>query len=397
MSFLTRFFRAPDPPFEPEQRNISIADPAVLALFGGTPSLAGVSVNETSALGLSAVYRSVALIAGTIGTLPLRTLHDGPDGTRSRVPSFLDSPGGPTGLTPYEWTETVLAHLLLHGNAYCAHVFGGAGQILGLQPIHPSAVSVEQLRDGTVVYRVSLNDGKTEIFDGRSMTHIPALSTDGVRGLSPLHLARNSFGASIAGERTAARLFQDGALMSAIAVVDEELSEEDAKTIKEGLDRRVAGEANAGQIALINRKVSIHPWSVSPEDAQFLESRAFQVEEIARWYGVPPHLLAQTEKQTSWGTGVSEQNRGLARYNLELWTTRIQQRLSRLLPPGRKAEFDYTAFVQPDPETEIQLLIDQVDAGLLTVNEARRIRNMPDLPDEPAPRRPRAPKAEATQ
>lgn len=379
MNFLPRMFRAPDPPFEPpaEQRSISIADPGAFALFGSSPTLAGVSVTETSALGLSAVYRSVSLIAGTIATLPLRTLQDGPDGTRSRVPSWLDSPGGPTGLTPYEWTETVLAHLLLHGNAYCAHIYGGAGQVLGLQPIHPSAVSVEQLKDGTKVYRVSMSDGKTQLFDDRSMVHIPALSTDGVKGLSPLTLARQSFATSIAGERSAARLFKDGALMSAIATVDEAMTEEEAKAVKEGLDRKAAGEANAGQIALINRKVSIHPWSVSPVDAQWLESRAFQIEEVARWYGVPPHLLAQTEKQTSWGTGVSEQNRGLARYNLELWTTRIQQRLSRLLPPDRKAEFDYTVFVQPDPETEIKLLLEQVKGGLLTTNEARKIRNLP--------------------
>lgn len=383
MSWLD-WFRVPEP-YEPpaDERSVSIADPAAFALLGGSTTLAGVTVNETSALGLSAVYRSVALIAGTIATLPLRTIQDGPDGTRSRVPSWLDSPGGPTGLTPYEWTETVLAHLLLHGNAYCALIFGGAGQVLGLQPIHPSAVSVEQLRDGTKFYRVTLSDGKTQNFDDRTMVHIPALSTDGVKGLSPLTLARQSFATSIAGERSAARLFKDGALMSAIAVVDEELDEETAKTIKEGLDRKAAGEANAGQIALINRKVNIHPWSVSPVDAQWLESRAFQIEEVARWYGVPPHLLAQTDKQTSWGTGVSEQNRGLARYNLELWTTRIQQRLTRLLnapmPTGRKAEFDYTAFVQPDPETEIRLLLEQVKGGLLTVNEARKIRNLPPI------------------
>jgi phage portal protein BeeE len=121
-------------------------------------------------------------------------------------------------------------------------------------------------------------------------------------------------------------------------------------------------------------------WSMSAEDAQFLQSREFQVEEVARWFGLQPMHLAQTSKQTSWGTGVQEQNRGLARYVLEPWTTRIQERLSRLLTGAKKCEFDYTAFVQPDPETEIGLLIDQVNAGLLTINEARKIRNLPPLP-----------------
>lgn len=383
MSALARLFqRNTDPPSpEPEQRNISISDPSVLTLFGGAPSLSGVSVTEQSALGLSAVYRSVALIAGTIGTLPLRTLQDGPDGTRDRVPSFLDNPGGPLGPTPYEWAETVLCHLALHGNCYLAHIFGGAGQLIGLQPIHPMAVTPEILKDGTRIYRVTLSDGKVEVFDQRSMTHIPALSTDGIKGLSPIQVAKNSFGTSIAADRSAAKLFGNGALMSAIASVEDEMPEDEAKAIKDGLDRRIAGEANAGQIAFINRSVKITPWSLSPEDSQFIQGRAFQVEEVARWYGIPPHLLAQTEKQTSWGTGVSEQNRGLARYTLEPWTTRVQQRLSRLLPPNRKCEFDFTAFVQPDPETEIKLLIEQVQAGLITTNEARRIRNMPPLPE----------------
>lgn len=385
MSWFTRMLRAPDPPYEPptEERSISIADPAAFALFGGSPTLAGPTVNETSALGLSAVYRSVTLIAGTVATLPLRTLQAGADGTPTRVASFLDSPGGVNGPTPFEWMETVLLHLLLHGNAYLAHIYGGAGQILGLQPIHPSAVSVEHLKDGTKFYRVALSDGKTQDFDDRSMTHIMDSSTDGIRGLSRLQVARESFATSIAGERSAARMFKDGALMSAIATVDEALDEETAKTIKEGLDRKAAGEANAGQIALINRKVNIHPWSVSPVDAQFLESRAFQVEEVARWYGVPPHLLAQTEKQTSWGSGISEQNRALSTYTLESWTTRIQQRLTRLLnvdrPTGRKAEFDYTALIQPDPKTEIELLVKQVGGPFLTVNEARKIRNLPPI------------------
>lgn len=238
MSALARLFqRNTDPPSpEPEQRNISISDPSVLTLFGGAPSLSGVSVTEQSALGLSAVYRSVALIAGTIGTLPLRTLQDGPDGTRDRVPSFLDNPGGPLGPTPYEWAETVLCHLALHGNCYLAHIFGGAGQLIGLQPIHPMAVTPEILKDGTRIYRVTLSDGKVEVFDQRSMTHIPALSTDGIKGLSPIQVAKNSFGTSIAADRSAAKLFGNGALMSAIASVEDEMPEDEAKAIKDGLD-----------------------------------------------------------------------------------------------------------------------------------------------------------------
>jgi HK97 family phage portal protein len=371
-------FRAPDPPFEPEQRSISISDPNVFALFGASPTLAGVSVNEHSALGLSAVYRCVSLISGSIASLPMRTIRTNGDGTTTRSNSWLDNPAGPLDMTPHEFVESAVLHLLLHGNVFALKIVGGAGQLLGLQIIHPSLVCVE-VRDGVKRYRVTLDNGTVREYT-HQIVHIPGPSTDGVLGLSPINVARNSLGTSIAGERSAARLFSTGALMSAIATVDEELSEEDAKAIKEGLDRRVAGEAHAGQIALINRKVSIHPWSVSPEDAEFLSSRAFQVDEVARWYGVPPHLLGQTEKQTSFGAGLTEQNRGLARYTLIPWTSRIEQRFSRLLPDNLEAEFDFTSLIRPSAEDEIKLLIAQVQAGILTVDEARAIRNMPALP-----------------
>ncbi|ORA38703.1 phage portal protein [Mycobacterium aquaticum] len=373
-------FRAPNPPYEPPQtRDWSISNPAAVFLFGGAPSLAGVTVSEQTVLGIPAVKAAVSLIAGSIASLPLQTITEQADGTNKRVPSMLDDPGKVVGLTCYEWKEIVVAHLLIHGNAFLIHVRGGAGQLVGLQPIHPAAVGVEIAKDGSKRYRVSMRDGTTRDYTDANLTHIPWMPLDGIRGWSPLQLARSMFGTSIAAERSAARLFGNGALMSAVVTPEDTLTAEEAAEIKASLEKTAAGEANAGAIAVINRKFKMTPWSLSNADAQWLEARAFQIEEIARWFGVPPHLLAQTEKQTSWGTGVAEQNLGLARYNLEPWTTRIQERLSWLLGPNQKAEFFYSAFVEPDPETEIQLLIAQVEAGLITPNEARKVRNLPPI------------------
>jgi HK97 family phage portal protein len=139
----------------------------------------------------------------------------------------------------------------------------------------------------------------------------------------------------------------------------------------------------------VNRALKFTPWTMSAEDAQFMQSRSFQVEEIARWFGIPPHLLGLTEKATSWGAGIETQNRGLARNVLAPWGKRFEERLSRLLPNPRFVEFDFAALERPNPEVEIDLLIRQVEAGLLTVNEARAIRNLPPLP-EPAPAAPAA-------
>lgn len=380
-------------PVPAPQNNYSISDPKLIELFGlGSMNYAGVSVGEYSALGLSAVRRAVDLISSTVASLPLRTLRE-VDGTRTRVSSFLDSPGGPNGPTRYEWTETVMVHLLLHGNAFLLHVYNGAGTIVALEPIHPLCVDVDwetdshRRRTGRKVFNVTLDDGTRRELTQDQMTHIPGLSLDGLRGLSPISIARNSLGTAIAGDNAAAKMFASGPLYGGIATPDEDLEEGDAKAIKASLETNAGGWQNAGGIAFINRKIKFTQWSMSNEDAQFLQSRVFQIEEIARWFGVPPHLLMQTEKQTSWGTGVAEQNRALARFTLQGWTNRIEQRLSRLLPAPRFCEFDFAGLLKPSPEQEIPLLIQQVQAGLMTVNEARRIRGMDPMAggDELAP------------
>ena len=319
----------------------SISDPKLIEFFNlGALNFSGVSVGEYSALGLSAVHRAVSLISSTVASLPLRTLRE-VDGARTRVSSFLDDPGGVDGATKFEWTETVLLHLLLHGNAYLLNVRNGAGTMAALEPVHPLCVNPEWELDakgnrtGRKVFTVTLEDGRRLDLNQDQLTHIPGLSLDGLKGVSPIWIARNSLGTAIAGDRAAAKMFATGALHSGIVTPEEDITEDDAKVIKASLNAKTSGWENAGEIAVINRKLKFTPWTMSMEDAQFLQSRQFQIEEIARWFGVPPHLLMQTEKQTSWGTGVAEQNRGLARYTLSSWTSRIEQRLSRLLPAPR--------------------------------------------------------------
>lgn len=385
MNFFTRWL-SPPPPYEPpETRNWSISDPHIHALFGATPNLAGVSVSEQTVLGIPAVFRAVSTIANSIASLPLHTIAELPDGKR-RVPSVLDDPGRVIGLTASEWKRLVLVHLLVHGNAFLIHIPNGAGALAGLQPVHPSLVGIE-VRKGRKIYRVQMDDRQTHEFTdymggglSGTLTHIPALGTDGVRGLSPLQLARNMFGTSIAAENSAAKMFSDGALIKAIAQWDDTVTSDEADILEADLQRTIAGTENAGKVAFVNRNLTITPVSLSMEEAQWIEARAFQIEEIARWFGVPPHKLAQTEKQTSWGTGIAEQNQAMAREVLEPWTTSIQERLSWLLPTDRKAEFLYAAFIEPDFETETNLLIAQAGGPIMTVNEARKIRNLPPIP-----------------
>jgi len=340
-------------------------------------------VSERTALTLSSVFRAVSLVAGSVASLPLRTLEE-QDEVKVRVSSFLDYPGGRDRQTTHEWKELVMTHLLLHGNSFLQHVYNGGGALTALNPIHPGSVSVEwdDTAIGGKLYTVTRNGAETVVFDGSQMTQIMALSLDGLVGISPITAARQSLATGLSGDRAANRMFSNGAMISGLVTPagDEDLTEDEARTVKDSVNKTMTGTENAGDIAVINRRLQFTPWQSSAEDAQFLQSRAFQVDEVGRWFGVPPHLLGLTEKSTSWGQGIAEQNRGLARYTLTPWTARIEERCSRLLPPARSAEFDYTAFVKPSPEDEIRLLIEQVGAGLLTVDEARRVRNMPPLP-----------------
>lgn len=372
-----------------------MTDPLLAQFFNvGPVNLTGVAVNETSALGLSAVWRATSLISQTIASLPLRSLRELDDGTRKRTPSFLDDPGTADGMTQFEWTETVLLYLLLHGAAPLMHIYNGGGALAGLLPVHPLAVTPQWELDsngrmtGRKVFQVSLIDGTLVTLTQDQMTYIPGLSLDGLRGASVITMARNSLGTAIAGDRAAARMFGNGAMIAGLVTPEDDITEGEAKEIKAGLDAKIAGVDNAAQIAVINRKLKFQPWTFSAADSQFLESRAFSVEEVARWFGVPPHLLMSLEKTTSWGTGVAEQNRGLARTVLTPWCNRIEQRLSRLLRGQAFVEFDLTGLERGNPEGEIGLLIQQVQAGLLTVNEARAVRNLPPLPAAAAPAAP---------
>lgn len=363
---------------------LSISNPAVAEYLGyAYPSYSGVSVNETTAVTLSAVYRACNIIAGILASMPLRSIRENSEtGIRAIVPSFLDELAGPDSYTNFECVEQFVWHMLLHGEAFLMHRYNGAGALVGVTPVHPLSVGVywDTTLPGDKRYEVSLDSGEQVTLDARTMTQIMCNSLDGLRGMSLITVARNSLGTAVSGDRTAARLFKNGALVSGMVTPEDDLSDDDAKAIKSDLRSKMLGQDNAGDIAVINRKLKFTQWSLSAADAQFLESRKFSIEEVARWFGVPPHLLMQTEKQTSWGTGVEEQNRGLRLFTFLPWAERIEARLSKLLPRTQKAEFDFTRLERSSPEDEAKTAVELVNAGLMTPNEARRQRGLPPLP-----------------
>lgn len=381
---------------------LSVADPSLIALFSPgaqLDELAGVAVGEGSALGLSAFYRAMSLISGQLASLPLNSYRTTGDG-REQVRSIFDDPDGPDGQTPYEWKETAFLHLLMHGRAGAIKVTNEAGGLTRLPLVHPLSFrptwpTHEEAADpvrrpvGGLWFDITLDTGRQVRLDQRDFWYVPGLSLDGRTGISLITYARRSLGTAIAGDKASATQFSRGAMISGLATPDDDEDiVDDIPVLRRDLNRAVSGYENAGTIAIVARRLKLQPWTMTNTDAQFLQSRQFLIEEISRWTGVPPHLLMQTEKQTSWGTGVEMQDRALGRSVLGTWSSRFEERASRLLAAPRNVEFDFTALERPAPDREIELDLSQVAAGVMTVDEYRHKRGWPPLPTQdqlPAP------------
>lgn len=366
---------------EIERRDLSIGDPALADYFAvGGRSTAGQHVTETSALGLTAFYRAVSLISGTLAALPWKVYRTLEDDSRERVrDTWLEDPGAPVGLSPFAWRELCLTHLAMWGNFYGLQIRSGADGLLGLQPLHPAAVSIEvDPKTGRKTFRVRLATGEQRTYTPVDLLHIPGLSTDGIRGHSPLTIAANAIGSGLAGDEAAARMFENGALLSGLVTTEEDVDGDEATTIATQLNGKLTGARNAGKLAFVNRALKFTPWTQSAEDAQFIESRSFQVAEIARFYGLPKVLLGEDGAST-WGSGIAELVRGLEKFTFRPWAARVEQALTTLLDPGLHVEIDFAGLLAPSEAEATTNLIAEVQAGLLTVDEARRIKNREPL------------------
>ncbi len=359
------------------------------------------NVNEHTAMGIPAFARGVELIAGTIAGLPLKT-YSGTGANRQEVPSLFDDPTGPYEISPFNWVEMIVLHLIMYKEAYLIELRNNAGALVGYYPTHPINVTKVEWNGPDKVYHVAEAHGGTTIYgtpevptEKGGVLQILGPTTNGLRGSSIFWTNRRIFQIAIAAELASARTFT-GALIGGLVTTapDEDLGDDpegEADLILQKLNAKMSGPDNAGKLAFVNRHLEFKNWQMSNLDAQFSESRAFQIEEFARLLGLPPHLLAQTDKQTSWGTGVSEQNLGLARYCLMGYTSRIEAALNTALPFPDFVEFDYKGLLQGTPKEEIELLLaeagltrGQQGIGLMTRDEARAVVNLPPAP-EPVP------------
>jgi HK97 family phage portal protein len=374
----------------------SISDPAFAAWLRG-PDPATELVTPYTILGLSAVIRAVLVISGTIAGLPLRTYEKDDTGKRVRVPSVFDDPW-PTveGQTLFEWVETVLIHLLLWRESFLWHQARdpGTGVVTAYRPVNPDAFEPVKRVNGKRQFVYTDSDGAKQTVGSEAVTYIPGPSLDGASGHPLLYAARAIFSAALSGDKAAQSTLARGIRIAGILTPEdgEEVDDTEGKAILEALRARLLGEENAGDVVLMNKHMKLTPWQQSNIDNQWHETRQDILGEVGRLFGIPPHLLNDIEKQTSWGTGVAEQNLGLARFTLMGWSSRIEQRLSLRLPEGQFVEFDYKGLLQGTPAEEIALVIQQLDAGLISLDYATRVLNLPPpSPEQQAARVPQAP------
>jgi HK97 family phage portal protein len=370
----------------PARRNdglISISDPRAIRVFGGIESAAGVPVNEYTALTISALWRGAMQVSTSIAGLPLRTMRQW-GSTRDQIPSWLDNPGASVGYKPFNWKQTSILHMLLGGDSFQRHLYNVAGGLAGLEPINPRHVGVfwDSTRPGGKRFEVTLfRDGRAypETFDASTMTQIMGPTLDGLRGLSVVGVARTSLGGAMAADIAAAHTFRNGPMIGGLAVPQEDIDDGDAEKAQAILNDQLGGTENAGRIVVLERRFDLKPWTMTLKDAQFLESRQFSIQEIARWLGVHPVFLMDPGAVSTWGTGVEILMRGLGRFTLPQWTDPFQEAMSDLLPRNSWSEFDFKGLDRGSPQEEIALLITQIDGGLLTINQALELVNRPGI------------------
>lgn len=371
-------------------RSSSIEDPKV-ALdsfafdgFGGRAP-AGVPVTERTVYGITAYYRAVTLLASTMAGLPFKAYRIG---TREPVRNTNTVTMPSRTRTPFEFWQTMYANALSWGNMYARKWHNGAGVVTHLDPIHPSLIRPVDVTptdanpDGRGYVLRDRRTGVEILLTPWEIFHLPWMSIDGIRGLSPLELARTSLGIGVAADRSAAKLYANGSRLAGILASDQELKDGQAEERRKRWRQRTAGPDNTGDVAVLDKGLKYVPIALSPQDAQLLESRKFTVTEIARIFGLPPVLLADIEKTSSWGTGIEQQMIGLVQFTLLPWLRAVEQRWTYDVLPGGwtkgmwRAEYSVEGLLRGDSAARASFYHQAITDGWLNRNEVRDKENL---------------------
>lgn len=357
-------------------------DPALVSFFGGEQSLAGVSVTPETALGVTALYAGVRILAETLAMLPLPVYRRLPGGNRERDREHpLDEI---LNLRPNRWQtavefkEMLMGHLVLRGNAYAEIISTDSRLVTELIPLHPDRVMPFWAPDGLPAYRYQPRDGGERILLASEMFHLRGLSGDGLIGYSPIQLHREAIGLAIASERHGAAIMGNDATPRGFLKTDHVLTDEALKTLRLRVESRHKGPERSGNFGVLEGGMDWKQIGLSAEDAQWIEGRRFQVIEMARILRLPPHLLASLDRATY--TNIQHQQIEFVTYSMMPWLVRWQQAIARhlLTDASRRthfAEFMVNALLRGDTLSRYKAYAIARQWGFASANDVLRKEN----------------------
>ena len=386
MGFFSSLFRSRD---APQNRT---AGSAYTFFLGGTTS--GKTVTERSAMQMTAVYSCVRILAEAVAGLPLNLYRYTEDGGKEKAidhPLYLlvhDEPN--PEMSSFVFRETLMTHLLLWGNAYAQIIRNGKGEVMALYPLMPNKMTVDRDERGQLYYSYQRSNDEavrskdqTVILRPSDVLHIPGLGFDGLVGYSPIAMAKNAIGMAIACEEYGAKFFANGAAPG--GVLEHPGTIKDPQRVRESWQSTFGGSGNANKIAVLEEGMKYTPIGISPEQAQFLETRKFQINEIARIFRVPPHMVGDLEKSSF--SNIEQQSLEFVKYTLEPWVIRWEQSIQRtLLTEAEKAQyfvkFNLEGLLRGDYQSRMNGYATARQNGWMSANDIRELENLDRIPAE---------------
>jgi len=356
-------------------------------LFGGTTS--GKAVTERSSMQMTAVYSCVRILSEAIAGLPLHTYQYTDDGGKEKVPShplyhLLHDEPNPE-MTSFVFRETLMGHLLLWGNAYAQIIRNGNGEIIGLYPLMPNKMTVDRDSKGNLYYLYtrtsedspSLSDASQVYLNPSDVLHIPGLGFDGLVGYSPIAMAKNAIGMAIACEEYGAKFFANGAAPG--GVLEHPGVVKDPARVRESWNSVYQGSSNSHKVAVLEEGMKYQAIGIAPEQAQFLETRKFQINEIARIFRVPPHMVGDLEKSSF--SNIEQQSLEFVKYTLDPWVVRWEQSMSRVLFTEKEKarfflKFNVDGLLRGDYQSRMSGYATGRQNGWLSANDIRELENL---------------------
>lgn len=357
-------------------------------------SIAGKTVNERSAMQISAVNAAVRILAESIASLPLHVYEKGKDGNRVKAEDLelfylLHDKPNPE-MTSFIFRETLMTHILLWGNGFAQILRNGRGGVIGLYPLLPNKMSVERDEKGQLFYRYlryenepPAMDGNTVILMPEDVLHIPGLGFDGLVGYSPISMTKNAIDLALAAEEYGSKFFANGAAPA--GVLEHPGVIKDVSKLRESWNNTFGGSGNAGKVAILEEGLHFNPIAMSPQDSQLLETRQYQLNEIARIFRIPPHMLGDLSKATF--SNIEEQSLEYVKYTLTPWICRWEASLTDALltrEEQRKYEirFNVDGLLRGDYKSRMEGYAVGINNGFMCPNDVRRLEGFDLIPDE---------------